>query len=125
MRQPHRPLPTARHPADRPGATRHDRQRPRVARGSPEPAELVAAREAIAGWLASERRLRLKADRVEPVPAVAPPAPPPAPPPLPTPAIARALLALRTDEETQARIDELADKCRRRTASLTRELTFR
>jgi hypothetical protein len=28
-----------------------------------------------------------------------------------TPDVARALLALRTDEDTQARIDELADKC--------------
>lgn len=28
-----------------------------------------------------------------------------------TPEVARALVALRTDAETQARIDELADKC--------------
>jgi hypothetical protein len=28
-----------------------------------------------------------------------------------TPAVARKLLAIRADEDTQARIDELADKC--------------
>jgi hypothetical protein len=34
-----------------------------------------------------------------------------------TPEVARALIALRADEETQARIDELADKCTEGTLS--------
>jgi hypothetical protein len=36
-----------------------------------------------------------------------------------TPDVARALLAVRADEDTQARIDELADKCSEGTLSLT------
>jgi hypothetical protein len=34
-----------------------------------------------------------------------------------TPEVARAVIALRADEETQARIDELADKCTEGTLS--------
>lgn len=34
-----------------------------------------------------------------------------------TPEVARALVALRADEETQARIDDLADKCTEGTLS--------
>jgi hypothetical protein len=41
-----------------------------------------------------------------------------------TPEVARALIALRADAETQARIDELADKCTEGTLSPTERTEY-